>query len=320
MLLRLTADLLSGSRSSPRLLILMYHRVLEASDPFLPDDINREEFTAQMQVLKRDYRTFTLAEAARRLAEHSLPRRSVVVTFDDGYRDNCENALPILAEQGIPATFFVASGFLGSGRMWNDTVIEALRRADAGELDLSASGLGKHTIAGDPDRVKAMNTLIRALKYHSMEERQALVDELAAVVGKPLPDDLMMAPKQVRKLFDAGMEIGGHTCQHPILSNIDTDSAEREIVSGRDALQEITGARVSSFAYPNGNPGRDYRREHVEILRRNGFDTAVSTAWGCATAASDPLQLPRIAPWDRTPLKYNLRLLRAYRQADADSV
>jgi len=295
----------------------MYHRVLETSDPFLPDDINAEEFSEQVRVLKRDYRAFTLTEAVRRLSEHSLPRRSVVITFDDGYRDNCETALPILMEYGVPATFFVASGFLGTGRMWNDTVIEALRRADPGVLDLSESGLGKHSIADDFDRVTVMNTLIKALKYHPVEVRQSLVNTLSGVIGKPLPDDLMMRPEQVRKLYDSGMEIGGHTRWHPILSKVDAEKAEKEIVSGRDTLQEITGARVSAFAYPNGMPGQDYQREHVEMLRRNGFETAVSTAWGCAMQDSDPLQLPRIAPWDRTALRFNLRLLRAYRQSGA---
>ncbi len=320
MLLRAAADILSGTGSSSRLLILMYHRVLETTDPFLPDDINVDEFTIQMQVLARNYRTFTLSEAARRLSEHSLPRRSVVVTFDDGYRDNCTVALPILVKYGVPATFFVASGFLGSGSMWNDTVIESLRRADPGVLDLTGAGLGRHRIADDPDRIAVINELIKTLKYHSMETRQSLVDELSGVVGKPLPDDLMMSPEQVRKLFDSGMEIGGHTRRHPILAKVDADNAEEEIVAGRETLEDIIGARISAFAYPNGRPGRDYRREHVEMLRRNGFETAVSTAWGCAVQNSDRLQLPRIAPWDRTALKFNLRLLQGYRQSGADSV
>ena len=88
MFLRLVANVLSGSGASSRLLILMYHRVLAQSDPFLPDDINAEEFSVQMRLLGESYHAFTLSEAMRRLSEHSLPPRSVVVTFDDGYRDN----------------------------------------------------------------------------------------------------------------------------------------------------------------------------------------------------------------------------------------
>lgn len=320
MFLRLAARYLSGSGVSAKLLILMYHRVLAQSDPFLPDDINAEDFSVQMRLLEKSYHTFTLSEAVRRLSDHSLPPRSVVVTFDDGYRDNCDIALPILQQHGIPATFFVASGFLGGGRMWNDSVIEAIRKVDRGEFDLSRLELGHHTVSDDEDRISLMQQLIRALKYQPMDTRELLVNELIAAVGKTLPDDLMMEPGQVRKLSDAGMEIGGHTCSHPILSRVDLAQAEREIVSGRNDLQEITGGRISVFAYPNGRPGQDYQREHVELLRQNGFVSAVSTSWGCVTGNSDRLQLPRIAPWDRTRLKFNLRLLRAYTQLDIDAV
>ena len=320
MFLQLAARYLSGSGASAKLLILMYHRVLAQSDPFLPDDINAEEFSVQMRLLEERYHTFTLSEAVRRLSDHSLPPRSVVVTFDDGYRDNCDVALPILQQHGIPATFFVASGFLGGGRMWNDTVIEAIRRVDRGELDLSRLEQGCHTVSGDGDRISLMQQLIRALKYLPMDTRESRVNELLAAVGKSLPDDLMMEPEQVRVLSDAGMEIGGHTRSHPILGRVDLAQAEKEIVSGRDDLQEITGNRITVFAYPNGRPGQDYQREHVELLRQNGFDCAVSTAWGCVTGNADRLQLPRIAPWDRTRLKFNLRLLRAYTQQDAETV
>jgi len=319
-LTRIAAGLLSGSGASSRLLILMYHRVLEQHDPFLADTVSASEFAWQMALLSRHYRPFTLQEAARRLADGTLPRRAVVVSFDDGYRDNFETALPVLLQHGIPATFFIATGFLGNGRMWNDTVIEALRRSPAGELDLSFMDLGRYTIADDADRVSVMNALIGKLKYRPMEERQSLVDSLADRIGESLPNDLMMSRDQVGGLFEAGMEIGGHTCHHPILSNIDLEEAQREIVSGQAVLQEITGSRVTTFAYPNGRPGQDYRHEHTELLRNNGFEAAVSTAWGCATRHSDSFQLPRIAPWDRTPLRFNLRLLRAYRESGEDRV
>lgn len=320
MLLRLAANYLSGSGASARLLILMYHRVLAQTDPLMPDNINTEEFSVQMQLLEKRYRPFTLSEAIRRLSDHSLPSRSVVVTFDDGYRDNYDVALPILQRHSIPATFFVASGFLGGGRMWNDSVIEAMRRVDAGVLDLTHLDLGCHTIFDDGDRVAVMRKLIGELKYHPMDTRQSQVNELVSVVGKPLPDNLMMNPDQVQILSDVGMEIGGHTRLHPILSRIDLAQAEKEIIAGRDYLQDIIGSRISVFAYPNGRPGQDYQREHMELLRLHGFDSAVSTSWGCVTGTSDRLQLPRIAPWDRTRMKFNLRLLRAYRQPDADYV
>jgi len=82
----------------------------------------------------------------------------------------------------------------------------------------------------------------------------------------------------------------------------------REIRASKRRLEEITGKPVTLFAYPNGKPSRDYRREHVGMAREMGFEAAVTTAWGVAHAASDPYQLPRFTPWDRTPGRFVLRL------------
>lgn len=317
MLLQQAARLLSLQKRSPALLILMYHRVLETPDPFLSDDISVADFSQQMEILAESFNAFTLSEAVYRMNNGTLPSASVVVTFDDGYRDNYTLALPALEAHGIPATFFVASGFLDGGRMWNDTIIEALRRQEMGALDLSSIGLGVYDIRNDKDRVCAIHALIGSLKYHPMGERQDAVDAIASIVGKSLPEDLMMSGEQVNGLHKAGMEIGGHTCFHPILSQIDIAEAETEIISGRNCLQEMIGHSISAFAFPNGKPGKDYQREHVELLKKHGFNISVSTSWGCVTAATDRLQLPRIAPWDRTRLKYSLRLLRAYRQTQS---
>jgi peptidoglycan/xylan/chitin deacetylase (PgdA/CDA1 family) len=95
---------------------------------------------------------------------------------------------------------------------------------------------------------------------------------------------------------------------HPILAQLDPELAAREIRDSKRRLEAITGSPVTTFAYPNGKPGRDYLREHVGMVRALGFEAAVSTAWGVAHAASDPHQLPRFTPWDRTPGRFVLRL------------
>jgi peptidoglycan/xylan/chitin deacetylase (PgdA/CDA1 family) len=118
----------------------------------------------------------------------------------------------------------------------------------------------------------------------------------------------MMSSAQVRGLHAAGMTIGAHTVNHPILARVDDARARREIADGRDRLEAIVGAKVALFAYPNGKPDQDYRAEHVAMAKQLGFDAAVSTAWGVATATSDRYQIPRFTPWDRGTLKYAARL------------
>ena len=119
----------------------------------------------------------------------------------------------------------------------------------------------------------------------------------------------MMTVEQVRHLHASGMTIGAHPVSHPILAKLDPVRARIEIQDSRSRIEAITGSPVTLFAYPNGKPGVDYRREHVEMVKELGFEAAVSTAWGVAHGESDLFQLPRFTPWDRSPGKFLLRLL-----------
>ena len=237
------------------------------------------------------------------------PRAAACVTFDDGYADNAAVALPILRRRGVPATFFVATGFLDGGRMFNDSVIETVRRASGESLDGGSLGVGAVPIATMEARRAAIDVLIGALKYLPMGERQARVEALAAACGSALPTDLMMTGAQVRELVAGGMEVGGHTANHPILATLSPEEARAEIEDGRRRLEAITGAPVRLFAYPNGKPRQDYLPEHVRMVEEQGFEAAVSTAWGVSGPSSDLYQLPRFTPWDRTPARFLLRLL-----------
>ena len=109
----------------------------------------------------------------------------------------------------------------------------------------------------------------------------------------------MMTSDDVRALHDAGMTIGAHTVTHPILARLDDASARDEIRAGRDALQAITGAPVTLFAYPNGRPGTDYSPAHAAMVRDMGFAAALTTRRAFAHAGTDPYELPRFTPWGR---------------------
>jgi peptidoglycan/xylan/chitin deacetylase (PgdA/CDA1 family) len=193
--------------------------------------------------------------------------------------------------------------------MWNDTVIEAVRRAQGPSLDLSGVGLGVHPVAAIADRRAAVKALLTALKYRPLAERDELARGIALRVGGILPEDLMMTRDQVRALHNAGMEIGGHTVTHPILTRLAPQAAEREIADGKAALEAIVGGAIALFAYPNGKPAEDFAPDHVEMARKAGFRAAVTTSWGAARQSSDVFQLPRFTPWDRDPSLFGLRLL-----------
>ena len=106
-----------------------------------------------------------------RLKRGTLPARAACITFDDGYRDNFEVACPILQRYGLTGTFFVATDFLDGGRMFNDTVIEAVRRIPTGKVDLSWVGLGEMQVDDIASRAALMSAFIKAIKYLPIDER-----------------------------------------------------------------------------------------------------------------------------------------------------
>jgi peptidoglycan/xylan/chitin deacetylase (PgdA/CDA1 family) len=292
----------------PRLSILIFHRVLKAPDPLLPGEPDAALFESQMRWLVSAFRIIPLIEASRRLKDGTLPANAACITFDDGYADNLTVAAPILARLRVSATFFIATGFLDGGRMWNDTVIESMRLARGRVLDLSALDLGTWPCATDKQRVASIGGLLDRLKYLPQADRQTLVDRIALQVGLPAHSDLMMTRQQVRELRRYGMSIGAHTRTHPILTTLDADAAREEIAGGRRELEEILNERVKLFAYPNGKPMRDYDRSHVAIVKELGFDAAVSTAWGVSDRFSDRYELSRFTPWDVGVNRFGLRL------------
>jgi peptidoglycan/xylan/chitin deacetylase (PgdA/CDA1 family) len=114
----------------------------------------------------------------------------------------------------------------------------------------------------------------------------------------------------LRSLVDAGLEIGAHTVNHPILASVSAAEAWREISESKRDLEQTLGRAVTLFAYPNGKPGKDYAVEHVRMVREAGYVAAVSTAHGAASPQSDTLQLPRFTPWTRQHPKFDLLMLR----------
>jgi peptidoglycan/xylan/chitin deacetylase (PgdA/CDA1 family) len=315
--IRLAGSLACREAAGCRLAIVYYHRVLAQPDPLQPDVFDAAIFARHLAVLSRDFRVIPLADAASRLRAGTLPPRSAVITFDDGYGDNFHVALPMLRHYGLSATFFVATGYLDGGAMFNDVVIEACRQAPAGAWETGVDILGTVQVSDDHGRRHLLNDFIAKLKYLEPAERMACARKLLATAQGSIPADLMMRREEVLALHRAGMTIGGHTRSHPILSRLGPEDALADIADGRADLQDITGGPVDTFAYPNGRPGIDYGAREVALVAEAGFSLAVSTMWGAARPGSSVWELPRIGSWDRTEPRFAARLLQAYRAAPA---
>jgi peptidoglycan/xylan/chitin deacetylase (PgdA/CDA1 family) len=291
---------LSPEGSGARLTVLIFHRVHRRPDPLFPEELDADTFAEVLGRLQRWFNVVPLSDALDCLNRRALPARALAITFDDGYADNCTVALPILEQFRMRATFFVAAGYLDGGRMFNDTIIEAVRRFDSDVLDLTHVGFGVHDTATCVARRRTIESLIACVKYLDPRERDEKVLAIAQAVRAALPDDLMLSSAQLRALQRAGMSIGGHTLKHPILSRLEKAEARAEIALGKERLEHLLGEPVDLFAYPNGKPGTDFGLEHVLMVRELGFKAAFSTAPGAARAGDDMHQLPRFMPWQRT--------------------
>jgi peptidoglycan/xylan/chitin deacetylase (PgdA/CDA1 family) len=302
------------TKNKQRFSILTYHRVLPQFDYMRPLETTQENFEWQMDLISKYCNPLSLSEALRLLADDALPPRAVCVTFDDGYSDNETTALPILERLGISATVFVAVGFLNAGRMWNDTIVEVLRSARGHSLDLREIGLREYSLVSQQMRCESAGMIINEVKHWPNERRISVVEAISCIeVDGELPDNLMMVDAQVCHMNSCGIEIGAHTMTHPILSAVQFDQAKHEIVESKTALESLLGKPVRSFAYPNGKPEVDYTSQHRDCVEASGYECAVSTRWGAVSKGSDPFQLPRFTPWDKTPLRFLARLLLNFR-------
>lgn len=309
---------LSGS---PRLSILIFHRVHRCEDEIFPGEMDAKYFDRLMSFVARSFQVLTLGSAIEGLTNNTLPRRSLVITFDDGYADNAEVALPILNRHGLKASFFVSTGFLNGGRMWNDTVIECIRNCEKDAIDLGAFGLGRHTLRNLVERRHAMEILLSKIKYLDLSGRVEACAMLQQITGaRNLSSRLMMTSHQVRELHAAGMEIGAHTVNHPILTAIEDSQAEQELKQGKQELERILDARVDVLAYPNGKPGLDFDSRHVAMTKQLGFRGAVTTAPGAAMVGDDLFQLPRFTPWNKNLARWATSLWLNQRKNRIDRV
>lgn len=292
-----------------QLSILIFHRIHARRDPMFPNEPDAATFDWILRLLARGCNVLPLDEAITRFRDDSLPPRPACISFDDGYADNCQVALPLLQRHGLQAAFFVATGFLNGGCMWNDIIIEALRAYRGDRIDLADVGLGTMATGSMDQRRAAAQALIMHHKYQPVDERLAAVRALAARLDAPIPSDIMMTDDELRQLHRAGMVIGGHTVSHPILASIPDAQAAEEIAAGKRQLEAIVDDEVRVFAYPNGKKNADYLDQHVAMVRQAGFIGAVSTEVGASGHGADLFQLRRFTPWDRSPGRFAARLL-----------
>jgi peptidoglycan/xylan/chitin deacetylase (PgdA/CDA1 family) len=289
----------------PRCTVVSYHRIADEEPGYRDIAVSPSTFREHLSYLQRRGFAFVSLEQYTDYLSgtRALERDSVLVTFDDGYRDNYSAAFPVLRELGIPAAVFLCTGPIDTGELlWWDRVAGAMRSLFCGGIGAVTWGPGmdpelaevlSRGLSGDARRASnAIADVVDLLKQLPADERERIVREIEHGAPGPQPRDLMLTWDMVREMHAAGIAFGAHSVTHPAFSRIGADAAEAEIHASKRAIEENLGTTVTAFAYPYGKT--DYfDPATVAALRAAGFRWAFTTENGWNDSGTDPLALRR---------------------------
>jgi peptidoglycan/xylan/chitin deacetylase (PgdA/CDA1 family) len=262
-------------------LVLNYHRVGNGNQSLFDRGLwsaDAEAFTDQIRFCKSQFDLITPDDIPRVVAQAS--GRYALITFDDGYKDNYEIAFPILKAEGVPATFFVTTGFVDAPQLpWWDEIAWMVRTSRQDRVELPR-WIPAPILFDEPDREGAVRTLLRAYKAMPAESTDLYLDAIAAATrsgrcGKDAGSGLWMNWGMLREMRAAGMTVAGHTVTHPVLARISIKRQREEILGCGARLAEEMGEPMRYFSYPIGKPG-SFDSVTQDCLRQAGVRYAFS--------------------------------------------
>jgi len=244
------------------LYVLNYHRIGTTKGNTLDDgtfSASAATLHAQMVYLRRHFALPSAGDVLESIRRGRFEHPTVLVTFDDGYRDNYDLAFPVLRDLGVPGCFFVVSGYVDAPSLpWWDHVAYAVKQTTVDRLKLDYP----ETLTFDlstTSRATATSGILRAFKRARPLDQARFFDTLASatgveVDGAALSKDLFATWDALREMQDAGMTIGSHTVTHPILASLATEAQREELVESRERIGQMLGAKPDLLAYPVGGP------------------------------------------------------------------
>jgi peptidoglycan/xylan/chitin deacetylase (PgdA/CDA1 family) len=276
--------------------ILMYHRIDTVErDPWRLA-VQPKHFAEQLEVISGLFQPISMQQLRESLTARRVPPRSIVVTFDDGYRDNLFAAKPLLEEHAVPATIYVTTGYLDSPRdFWWDELEDICARRG----------------------IDSRNEWSR-LQHLTRTQREAALDDLWLSVGVDAPPvaSRTMTSSQVAELAALDiLEIGAHTVSHPLLSRIPSLDQLDEIRTSKATLERLLDRTVSSFSYPHG----DFSPTTVRLVQDENITTACTTSGDPVTQRTHPLELPRLHVLDWTGDELEQQLERRFSSSTASA-
>ncbi len=303
-------------KNRPSLTILTYHSVVDNQAPWqrfeYRNSVTQKLFEQHMRFLLKAFKPISLSEAVQRLKENNLNDNYVVVTFDDGYRNNFTRALPVLKKLNIPAAFFVTTNLLQSADcLWTDWITYLLFRAKNEQVQTMGMTF---SLKSFHEREIASVRLRQQLKGASFSHVERVLNDLKTqlkVEQTPTEFDperyAFMDWQEARAMAEQGMEIGSHTHRHALLSMLTPDEARKELKQSKELIEKHLNKPCVHFAYPNGGKN-DFNDTHIQLLKELGYQSALTQIPGKNRPGDDLYRLRRI----NISNQMNLPVFKAY--------
>ncbi|WP_347330099.1 polysaccharide deacetylase family protein [Marinimicrobium locisalis] len=302
--------------SAPRLWVLMYHRILPEGDPRYHQEepgmrVTPESFDMHLRELKRHFEMVSLGDWVRaREAGEELPQHACAVTFDDGWLDNFEYALPLLRKHRVPATLFAVAEKIGTDFQFWPNVVSALMLGGVGPTLAKHPVLGVEGMGASHPSSDQVAHCIKQLKSYTDEALFGALEELhwRDLLAEPMTPALMNWAQLKEMQASGWVEVGSHTCTHQRLTSaLPETELQREIVESRSILEQKLQCPISLFCFPNG----DYSADALALVERH-YTGAVTTQKGINDAANCALhELVRVGIHNditHTPRLFGARL------------
>lgn len=282
---------------------LNFHRIGVGKDtPFDPCvfSCSSKELDEHLAFIKRHFTVITLAELEYLVKHNAVPdKRYMCLTFDDGYIDNYTNALPILKKHNLKASFFIATGLIGSNTVpWWDKIAYLVKRYNPENLTLS--GWGIEVIFKDDNEtyIREILSAVKSCKHSASRQIEELEVKFSHTLG--YPDAEFMNWEHLSMLLEAGMEIGAHSHNHDILTKLTDEELFYELSHSKALLEDKLNSSVTAFSYPVGNKST-YNEKVIEGLRKTGYRIAFNFLPGVNVS-------PAVTPYDlhRFPIAPNM--------------
>lgn len=266
---------------------LMYHRVIDtdtppaAPPPSLHLAVTKRRFEEQLLFLTKNFNPISLRVACERLAAGKLEQDSVILTFDDGYRDNLTVALPLLEKYSVPATIFITTGFIETKHLpWWYEYEQLVSTAKALEFSWNGNRYSWHLNTPE-NRYTAMTAIGSMLGQVSSREQSLLLDVIREQSNvQELKNEEFLSWDEIKFLSKHPLiEIGAHTHSHPVLNTLSTEDLSHELQHAREILTNIISKPIDFFTYPYGSRVQVGIRE-FDAAYRAGYKAALTSRYG----------------------------------------